>query len=443
VVIVGGGFGGLQAARALRRAPVEITLIDRENHHTFQPLLYQVATAVLNATDIAVPIRRVLRRQRNAWVVMAEVVAVDPRAKRVCCRDQELGYDTLILATGATHAYFGHEDWAALAPGLKTIDDGLAIRSRVLCAFEAAEREDDPAARAQWITFVVVGAGPTGVELAGALSEIARETLVADFRRVDPAATRVVLIEAAPRVLPQMEPEVSEKARLQLERLQVEVRTGAAVTAIDEGGVWVGDERIPARTVLWAAGVAASPLGRSLGVPLDRAGRVLVEPDLTVPGHPDIYVIGDLAWFVSDGKPVPGVAAAAIQEGRHTAANIERTLRGQPREPFHYRDRGTLATIGRAAAVADLGRVKLSGLVAWLVWLFVHIVFLVGFRNRFSVLLEWAWSYLTSERGARLITGRSLTAWRMEAEVPPESRERVRERERAPLEAPVRRQSGG
>jgi NADH dehydrogenase len=405
VVIVGGGFGGLQAARALRRAPVEITLIDRENHHTFQPLLYQVATAALDASDIAMPIRRVLRRQRNARVVMAEVTAIDPRRRRVCCQDDEVGYDTLVLATGATHAYFGHDEWADRAPGLKSVEDALEIRNRVLLAFEAAEREEDPVRRQQWITFVVVGGGPTGVELAGALSEVARQTLVHDFRRVHPEAARVILIEAAPRVLPQMAPDLTEKARLQLEKVRVEVRTGVRVTAIDDEGVSLGDERIPALTVLWAAGVAASPLGRSLGVPLDRAGRVRVEPDLTVPGYPDVYVLGDLASLVVDGMPVPGLAAAAIQGGRHTAENIERTLRGLPREPFRYVDRGTLATIGRAAAVADFGRIKLSGLVAWLAWLFIHLVFLVGFRNRFAVLLEWCWSYLTFDRGARVIIG--------------------------------------
>ncbi|MFT3769418.1 MAG: NAD(P)/FAD-dependent oxidoreductase [Minicystis sp.] len=405
MVIIGAGFGGLAAARALARAPVQVTVIDRHNHHTFQPLLYQVATAELNATDIAIPIRRVLRRQKNAHVMMAEVISVDPDRKRVRCRDGEIAYDTLILATGATHSYFGHDDWAEVAPGLKTVEDALAIRNRVLYAFEAAEREDDPGRRAEWITFVIIGAGATGIEMAGALSEIARETLVRDFSRVDPADARVILLEAAPRVLPSMDPEISEKAERQLEQLHVEVRTGAPVTAVDAEGVWLGSERIRARTVIWGAGVAASPLGRSLGAPLDRAGRVRVEPDLTVPGHPDVYVIGDLAAATSDGKPVPGVASAAMQEGRHTARNIARTLKGEPREPFVYKDRGTMATIGRAAAVADLGRVKLSGLVAWLLWLFVHIAYLIGFRNRFSVLLEWAWSYLTFDRGARIIIG--------------------------------------
>jgi len=406
VAIVGGGFGGLYAARALRRAPVEITLLDRSNHHTFQPLLYQVATAALNATDIAAPIRRVLRRQENVRVMMVDVKAIDPANKRVICAGHELAYDSLILATGATHSYFGHEEWARVAPGLKTVDDALEIRRRVLFAFEAAEREDDTALRKEWITFVIVGAGPTGVELAGALSEIARKTLARDFRRFDPREARVVLLEGTKRVLPSMEPEVSESARRQLEEHQVEVRTGALVTGIDEDGVWIGEERIRARTVLWAAGVAASPLGRSLGAPLDKAGRVKVNPDLTVPGYEEIYVIGDLATLSQeDGKPVPGVAAAAIQEGKHAAKNIERSLRGLGREPFHYVDKGMLATIGRAAAVADFGKIKLSGFVAWMLWLVVHVVYLIGFRNRFSVLLEWAWAYFTHERGARLITG--------------------------------------
>ncbi|APR87260.1 NADH dehydrogenase [Minicystis rosea] len=405
VVIVGAGFGGLATARALARMPVQITVIDRHNHHTFQPLLYQVATAALNATDIAVPIRRVLRKQKNARVLMTNVLSIDPSRRRVHTTDGEMTYDTLVLATGATHSYFGHEDWSHTAPGLKTVEDALDIRNRVLSAFEAAEREDDPVRRAEWITFVIVGGGPTGIEMAGALSEIARKTLAKDFCRVDPTQARVILLEGAPRVLPTMDPKISTKAEQQLEHIGVEVGTGARVTGIDDEGVWLGDERIRARTVIWAAGVAASPLGRSLGVPLDRAGRVPVEPDLTVPGHPDIYVIGDLAAATSDGHPVPGVASAALQEGRHTARNIIRTISGLPREPFVYDDRGTMATIGRAAAVADLGRVKLSGLVAWLLWLFVHIAYLVGFRNRFSVLLEWAWSYLTFDRGARLITG--------------------------------------
>jgi len=405
VLIVGAGFGGLYAARALRRAPVELTLIDRRNHHTFQPLFYQVATAALNATDIAYPIRRVLRKQANALVLLSNVERVDIEGRKVIGETSELPYDTLILATGATHSYFGHDEWAPFAPGLKSVDDALEIRRRVLLAYEAAEWEADPEARRLWTTFVVVGGGPTGVELAGALSEIARETLARDFRRVDPTETRVVLLEGTERVLPTYPPKLSEKARQQLERLSVEVRTGARVTEIDAGGVWVGSERIRARTVLWAAGVAASPLARSLGVPLDRAGRVLVEPDLTIPGHPEVYVIGDLAALRSGAGTVPGVAPAAIQEGRHAARNIERSLQGLPRLPFTYRDKGSLATIGRAAGVADLRHVELSGALAWLAWLLVHILFLIGFRNRFIVLFEWAWSYITYERGARVMIG--------------------------------------
>lgn len=407
VVIVGAGFGGLYAARALRRAPVRITVIDRRNHHTFQPLLYQVATAGLNPSDIAAPIRRVLRRQRNATVLLAEVTGVDPARKRVLLADDSaLSYDTLILATGATHSYFGHDEWAEHAPGLKTVEDAVEIRRRVLLAFEAAERETDPARRRAWMTFVVIGGGATGVELAGSLSEVARFTLSRDFRRIDPAQARILLLEGTRQVLPTYVPRLGERAREQLVDLGVEVRTGALVTGVDEGGVWIGEQRIESRTTLWGAGVAASPLGRSLGVEVDRAGRVVVAPDLTVPGYEDVHVIGDLASVKrEDGALVPGVAPAAIQEGRHVARNIQRALRGEPRLPFRYRDRGSLATIGRAAAVADFGRIKLSGLIAWLAWLLIHIFFLIGFRNRFVVLSEWAWSYLTYERGARLITG--------------------------------------
>ncbi|MGK3964253.1 NAD(P)/FAD-dependent oxidoreductase [Sorangium sp. So ce118] len=406
VVILGAGFGGLYAARALRREAVRVTVVDRRNHHTFQPLLYQVATAGLNASDIAAPIRRVLRKQKNTSVLLAEATAIDPAQKKVIFEDGELGYDKLILAAGASHSYFGHDEWAAFAPGLKTVEDALEIRRRVLLAFEAAEREPDPARRSAWLTFVVVGAGPTGVELAGALSELARHTLVREFRHINPCRARIILLEGAGQVLPSYVPELGEKARKQLEALNVDVRTGCLVTGIDEEGVSMGDRRIEARTVLWGAGVAASGLARTLGAPLDRAGRVLVQPDLTVPGHEDIYVIGDLASLKQeDGTPVPGVAPAAIQEGRHAARNIARTLRGQPRLPFRYRDRGSMATIGRAAAVADFGRLKLSGFLAWLAWLVVHVLFLIGFRNRFMVLFSWAVSYLTYERASRLITG--------------------------------------
>ncbi|HEY6003021.1 MAG TPA: NAD(P)/FAD-dependent oxidoreductase [Anaeromyxobacter sp.] len=417
VVIVGAGFAGLEAARALRRAPVRVTVVDRRNHHLFQPLLYQVATAALNPADIAAPIRHVLRRQRNAEVVLGAVETVDPARRVVRLEDGvEISYDFLVLATGATHSYLGHAEWAPLAPGLKTIEDAVEIRRRVLLAFELAEREGDEAARRALLTFVVVGAGPTGVELAGALAEIATRTLTRDFRHIHPESARVVVVEAAPRVLPAYPEKLSAAAREQLARLGVEVRTGAKVTAIDEGGVSVGEERVEARTVLWAAGVAASPLARSLGAPLDRAGRVQVRPDLSVPGHPEIYVTGDLA-AVEDrgGGLVPGVAPAAIQAGRHAARAIAGAVRGEAIPPFRYRDKGMLATIGRAAAVARIGRLQFSGLAAWLAWLLVHIFFLIGFRNRVAVILEWAWSYLTFKRGARLIT-ETAEQWRLVAE---------------------------
>lgn len=405
IVIVGAGFGGLTAARRLRGGDVRVTVVDRQNHHLFQPLLYQVATAALSPSDIASPIRRILRGRKNVEVVLGEAAAIDLESKRVVLTDGHVPFDYLIVATGATHSYFGHDEWAPFAPGLKTIDDALEIRRRVLFAFEAAEREVDAALRRAWLTFVIVGAGPTGVELAGALTEIARHALARDFRHIDPAQARVILLEGSPRVLPAYVEPLSEEARRQLEGMGVEVRTGQVATAIDAHGVCVGAERIEARTVLWAAGVAASPLARSLGAPLDRAGRVHVEPDLTLPGRDDVYVIGDLASLVQDGKPVPGVAPAAMQEAEHAVRNIRRSLQGQPRLPFRYRDKGSLATIGRAAAVADFGRIKLSGGVAWLSWLFIHIFFLIGFRNRFVVLFLWAWSYITYDRGARLITG--------------------------------------
>ncbi len=405
LVIIGGGFGGLNAAKQLRSAPVQITLLDRRNHHLFQPLLYQVAAAALNPSDIAMPIRHILRHQRNAEVLLGEATAIDAPGRKVLLENGSLSYDYLIIASGATHSYFGNDQWSRFAPGLKTIEDALLIRARVLLAYERAERERDPELQQRWLTFVIVGAGPTGVELAGALAEISRQTLERDFRRIDPASARIILLEGMPRVLPTYPEDLSAAAKRQLAKLEVEVRTGAKVTAIDGEGAVVGAERIGARTVIWAAGVAASPLARSLGVPLDRAGRVLVEPDLSVPGHPEIFVIGDLAFAQSGGKPVPGVAPAAIQEGKHTANNIAREIRGLARLPFRYRDKGSLATIGRAAAVADLGRLKFTGFIAWIAWLVVHIFYLIGFRNRVLVLLEWAWSYLTTERGARLITG--------------------------------------
>ena len=403
VVIIGGGFGGLTAAQALAGAPVQVTLLDRRNHHVFQPLLYQVATAGLSATDIAAPLRHILRRASNVTVLLADVVRVDTAARKVVLADGEVGYDFLVLATGATHSYFGHDDWAFHAPGLKTLEDALFIRRRTLIAFERAEKETDAARLRRLLTFVVIGGGPTGVELAGTLVEIARHTLRREFRRIDPGDARVVLLEGLDRVLPTYPPDLSAKARRQLEELGAEVRTGARVTGVDADGVWLGTERMEAGTVLWAAGVAASPLGRTLGAAVDRAGRVKVEADLTVPGHPEVFVIGDLAALEQDGQPVPGVAPAAMQMGRHAARSIVAAVRGEPRRPFRYVDKGSLATIGRRAAVALIGRLKLSGFTAWAAWLGIHIFFLIGFRNRFVVLMEWALAYATHQRSARLI----------------------------------------
>jgi len=400
VLILGGGFGGLYAARSLAGAPVEITLVDRHNYHLFQPLLYQVASAALNPSDIASPIRSILARQRNVEVILGEATSIDTEKRQVTLADGQLSYDYLIVATGATHSYFGHPEWAQNAPGLKTIEDALEIRRRVLLAFEHAERESDPIAQRAWLTFVVVGGGPTGVELAGALSEIARQTMIRDFRHIDPANARVILVEGRDRVLPPYPPALSIKAQRQLEHLGVEVLTNGVVTDLNDHEVRIGDTSIAAKTVLWAAGVQASPLAKSLGAPLDRAGRVIVEPDMTIPGHPEVFVIGDLS-AVPD---VPGVAPAAIQEGTYAAKTIEGTLAGKPRKPFHYWNKGSLATIGRAAAVADLGFIKLSGFLAWIAWLTIHIFFLIGFRNRFLVITQWAWAYLTYQRGARLIT---------------------------------------
>jgi NADH dehydrogenase len=404
VVILGAGFGGLAAARALRKADAAVTVVDRSNHHLFQPLLYQVATAALNPADIASPIRRILRGQKNVEVLLAEAAAIDVPGRRVILLDGEVPYDYLVVATGATHAYFGHDEWEPNAPGLKTLKDALEIRQRVLMAFEAAEREADETLKRAWMTFVIVGGGPTGVELAGTLAEVARQTLARDFHHIDTTLARVILVEGGPRVLATFTEDLSASACSQLERLGVEVRTDSVVTGVDADGVAIGDERIASRTVLWAAGVAASPLGKTLGAELDRAGRVRVEPDLTLPGHDNVYVIGDLATIVQDGKPVPGVAPAAMQEGRHAAENILRQLRGKPRLPFRYVDKGSLATIGRGAAVAHVGRFKASGFLAWIMWLFIHIFFLIGFRNRLIVLIQWAWSYVTFDRGARLIT---------------------------------------
>lgn len=404
VIIIGGGFGGLYTAASLKRASVRVTVIDRKNHHTFQPLLYQVATGGLNPSDIASPIRSILRGQKNTTVLLGDVKSIDVEGQIVHYDGGQISYDYLVVATGATHSYFGHDEWAAHAPGLKSLEDALEIRKRVFLAYEAAEQESDPETRRALMTFVVVGAGPTGVELAGALAEIASHTLLHDFRHIDPAEARIVLLEGTSNVLPVYKEALCQKARWQLKKLGVEVRTGTRVTHIDEAGVSIGDERILARTVLWAAGVAASPLGKSLGAPTDRAGRVEVMPDLSIPGHPNVYVIGDLALLKQDGAPIPGVAPAAIQQGKHTAANIRRSARGEPTLAFRYVDKGSLATIGRASAVADFGAFTLSGFFAWIAWFAIHIFFLIGFRNRFVVFFQWAWSYLTYERGARLIT---------------------------------------
>jgi NADH dehydrogenase len=411
VVVVGGGFAGLWATRALATADVRITLVDRRNHHLFQPLLYQVATAGLSAPDIAAPLRHILRAQRNVEVRLGEVVAIEASMREVTLADgASLSYDVLLLASGATHAYFGHDDWAAHAPGLKTLDDALAIRRRLLLAFERAEVCDDPAERAAWLRFAVVGGGPTGVELAGTLAEIARHTLKREFRRIDPAEASVRLIEAGPRVLAAFPESLSAKARRQLERLGVEVVTGMPVKAIDASGYTLdgggaGDTVVAARTVLWAAGVAASPLGALLEVPRDRAGRVRVAADLSVPGHPEIFIAGDLASVLQEGKPVPGVAPAAKQMGAHVARAIRARMAGRAAPPFRYRDFGNLATIGRMAAVVELHGLRLSGLLAWWFWLAAHVFFLIGFRNRLIVMINWAWAYWSYQRHARIILG--------------------------------------
>ena len=415
VVIVGAGFGGLNAAQALAGSPVRITVIDRKNHHTFQPLLYQVATAGLSPGEIAAPIRSILRRHKNVEVLMAEVTGFDLDRRTVQTADQEVPYDSLIVAAGANHAYFGHDEWKTLAPGLKTIEDALEIRRRVLLAFELAERRAFAGESCDPLNFVVVGAGPTGVELAGTLAEICRHALAKDFRSIDPRQARIHLIEGSAHVLPAYPEDLSRSAGEQLQRLGVEVLTSAMVTQIKPGAIYVGETRMEAAVILWAAGVAASPLGKKLGVPLDRAGRVLVDPDLSIPSHPEVFVVGDLAALKdASGKLLPGVAPVAILEGRFVAKLIRqeveraRTSRGPqpaPRAAFRYWDKGSLATIGRAAAVAQFGKIHISGFMAWLAWLFVHILFLIGFRNRLLVFIQWAWSYVTYERGARLITG--------------------------------------
>ena len=406
VVIVGGGFGGLYAALQLANEPVRVTLLDRRNHHLFQPLLYQVAAAALNASDIATPLRSILRAAANITVLLAEVEAVDLANRRLVLDRGEMDYDALILAAGASHSYFGHDEWELFAPGLKTLEDALEIRRRVLLAYEAAEREHDGAEQRALLTSVVIGGGPTGVELAGALGEISRQTIARDFRLIDPTEARIILLEGGPRVLQSFPESLSRRAEAALRRVGVEVRCGAVVTRVTADAVWLGGEQIRARTVLWAAGVAAAPLARTLGTPLGRAGHVLVEPDLSIPGNPEVFAIGDMCAFLHQtGAPLPGVAPVAIQQGRTAADNVLRRLRGAPTLPFRYRDRGSMATIGRAAAVAVVGRFRLSGYPAWLTWLFVHIIFLIGFRNRFLVLFEWAWAYVTWRRGARLITG--------------------------------------
>jgi len=406
IVIVGGGFGGLKAAEALARLRVQITIVDRKNHHTFQPLLYQVATAGLSPAEIAAPIREIMARHKNIEVLLGEVTGFDLENRKVQVHGFELSYDYLLVAAGAMHAYFGHDDWEVLAPGLKTIEDALEIRRRILLVYELAEREAALTGNHRPLNFVVVGAGPTGVELAGTLAEIARRSLPKNFRNINPAKTRIVLVEAGPSILSSYPEDLQRSAVRQLEHLGVEVRTNSSVTDVRSGQVCIGSEVLPAEVVLWAAGVAASPLGASLGVPVDRAGRVFVEPDLSLPGHREVFVIGDLATLKDErGNPLPGVAPVAMQQGKCAARQIGADLAGRPRETFHYFDKGSLATIGRAAAIAQFGKLHISGFFAWITWLFVHIMFLIGFRNRMIVMLQWAWSYLTYERAAWLITG--------------------------------------
>lgn len=413
VVVVGGGFAGLTLVRALRRAPVDVTLVDRRNFHLFQPLLYQVATGGLSPANIATPLRALVKRQPNVRVLLADATGVDVAGRRLLLADGEVPYDTLVLATGARHSYFGRPEWEARAPGLKTLEDATGIRARVLGAFEAAEREEDEARRRTALTFVVVGAGPTGAELAGALAEIARHTLRDEFRRIDPSAARILLVEGTDRVLGAYSPPLSARAASDLARLGVEVRTETMVTDVREDGVTLGwggeDEVVRARTVLWAAGVEGSPLGRVLaaaaGAETDRAGRVVVEPDLTLPGHPELFVVGDLALFAHQtGRPLPGVAPVAMQQGRHVARAICSRLEGRPARPFRYVDKGSMATIGRASAVAEVAGLKFGGYLAWLAWLFIHLLYIVQFGNRVLVLVQWAWSYLTWAKSARLIT---------------------------------------
>jgi len=418
VVIIGAGFGGLTAAQALKKAPVQITVIDRTNHHLFQPLLYQVAMAGLSPADIAAPIRSILRSQKNVSVLLAEATGVDFASREIILggqgapdgqRQERLKYDYLLLATGGRTSYFGHDDWEQFAPGLKDLDDAVEIRRRVLMAFEAAEKELDMQRRRELLTFVVVGGGPTGVELAGAIAELANFVLARDFRTIDPEAAEILLLEGGPKILPSFAPELSESALQQLTGLGVKVRTGAQVTKIDETGVYLGEEKICTATVIWGAGVRATALTQSLGVETDRAGRVLVQNDLSLPGNKDVFAIGDMTLFLQDGKPLPGVSPVAMQMGNSVARNIQNDLAGKPRENFRYFDKGSMATIGRKAAIAEVGKLKLTGFAAWLFWLGLHIWFLIGFRYRFAVMFNWAWSYFTYQRGARLITGRRLS----------------------------------
>jgi NADH:ubiquinone reductase (H+-translocating) len=406
VVIVGGGFGGLYAARGLRRAPVQVTLVDRRNHHLFQPMLYQVATAALNPSDIAAPLRSVLRKQSNTEVLLAEVSSIDTKSRRVAFTDgSNMSYDYLVVAPGAHHSYFGHDNWAQLAPGLKSLEDAVEIRQRVLLAFELAEREQDPVRRHAYLTFVVVGGGPTGVEMAGAVAELRRFALRRDFRHIDPGEATVMLLEGGSRLLPSYPPSLGDKAKLDLRRLGVEVRTETMVTDLRPGLVIAAGWTIPTQTVIWAAGNVASPLLRSLDTPLDSMGRAIVEPDCTIPQHPEVFVLGDAALFThQEGGPLPGVSPVAIQMGEYVARTIEGDLAGEPRRAFRYWDKGQLAVIGRGRAVADIWKLHFGGLLAWLVWTFVHIFFLIGFRNRVMVMIQWAWSYVTYGRGARLIT---------------------------------------
>ena len=408
IVIVGAGFGGLSAAKALAGKPFDVTVIDRHNYHLFQPLLYQVATASLSPAEIASPIRAILQRAQNVNVMLGKVSGIDLERREVLAEGRRIPYDSLVLATGAQHAYFGHGDWAAFAPGLKTIDDATYIRRRILLAFEKAETETDPAERARLLNFVIVGGGPTGVEMAGAIAELANRALAEDFRSIDPRSARIILVEAAPRLLTPFDPPLSEAARTSLEQLGVEVRLGTPVTALDAAGVAVGTERIEARTVIWGAGVIASPAGQWLGADTDRAGRVKVAPDLSVPGHPDIFVIGDTAAINdANGNPLPGVAPVAKQQGNYTAALLIARRNGKTVAPFRYRDLGSLATIGRKRAVIQMGRFKMKGFFAWLLWCVAHIYYLIGFRNRFVVAISWLWNYITFQRATRLITGMS------------------------------------